>query len=593
MSKRVVVPNVRRVEDRRSIEAVAELTGLLLEQDPDLGRAKAKKQAERLVRQAQEGNRHYVKVFLRTLPSLRFKPSQWVSTLAEIRATVTHPKVAWLMRHMAASTAGRPAVRALIVVALFKMARFNRPDFANTVKDLEGSKRYRWAFGGDLAGPGHISSRYSSLNSIVNNVKPGATIHVNLDLIDEILAMRNPKTGQVMFPDAFKRCAIDGTLIEADVPQYPPTGDSRRARKENERKIAGPVRPMVQYVWYSRNSGSAPEKGPYSAEVAVKSCFGYKLVVIVCIDTGLPVIWTLLPATGDERVAMRELLAALYRLRPQFPMEYIVGDGLYSMSKAALLEPYEMYGIHPVFPVVKGRSTDNPWVETAGVPCCAHGLMEFHKEGEFWGATKRRKEGVKPGSPPPNGKGKNPRLRWRCPVKEENAPKCPEVATYLKEDPHLNTYLPHKGNSERTALRYVLQARRNTVESLNAQLKYNGVGATWPSRNRWGKDDGMRWLVSLGLLQITAKRLVHLNGTYEKALHEAIDEGLLTKQEEETFTAKLPEPEDLPVPGFTPEPGEPSTWPVDADLPIDREYVLPSIDEYPTKPDRNRNGDVT
>lgn len=587
MSKRITTPKPRRVEDRRALDAVAELTEEILEQRPELGRSKARKRAERLIRDGQAKNRHFTKVFLRTRPSIRAKPSKTVSGPAEVRATITHPKIAWLMSHMAASTMGRSGARTLIVAALFKMAQFGRPDFLNTLKRLEGDARYKWAFGGDLDAPAHLSSRYSSLNSIVKRVKPGATIHVNLDLIDEVLAMKHPETGKPKFPDAFKRCAIDGTLIEADVPQHPPTGRSRRERKENERKIVGLGRPMVQYVWYSRTSGSAPADGPFVKDAAVKSCFGYKLVVIVCMDTGIPVIWTLMPATGDERVAMRELLDSLYRLRPQFPMEYIVGDGLYPMSEEAIRVPYEKYGIHPVFPTVAGRSPENDWVETEGVPRCRHGLMKFHKEGEVWGAPKRHREGVKPGSPPPNGKGKNPRLRWCCPVQDPTVPKCPDVSTYIKEDWHLNTYLPHRGDSERTALRYVLLARRNTVECLFSQLKHLGVGAKWPNRTRWGKDDGMRWLVSLALLQITAKRLVHLTGAYEDALADAIAAGHLTENETKLFGNRLLSSEDMPVAGFEPEPGAPSTWDVDANLPIDREYTLPSIEEFESTPDRD------
>lgn len=593
MSKRVVTPLPRRIEDRRANDAVEELTEEILGQKPDLGRSKAKEKAEELVRQGQARNRHFTKVFLRTTPSIRAKPKKMVSRPAEVRAITSHPKIAWLMRHLADSSHGRRAARGLIVAALFKMAQFGRPDFFNTLERLEGDRRYLWAFGGNLDAPASLSARYSSLNSIVKRKKPGAAIHVNLDLIDEVLAMKDPKTGKARFPDAFKRCAIDGSLIEADVPQNPPSGKSRRDRKEEERRIVGLGRPMAQYVWHSRRSGSAPAKGPYVKDVATKSCFGYKLVAIVCMDTGIPVIWTLMPATGDERVAMRELLAALYRLRPEFPMEYIVGDGLYPLGDEALAGPYENYGIHPVFPTVSGRSPDNEWNATDGVPRCKHGLMEFHKEGEIWGAAKRRREGVKPGSPPPAGKGKNPRLRWRCPVKNEGALKCPEVATYLKEDWHLNTYLPHTGTSERNALRQVLLARRNTVECLFSQLKHLGVASKWPNRTRWGKDDGMRWLVSLALLQITAKRLVHLTGAYQDSLDQAIKAGLTTENEAKQFIRQLPDRETLPVAGIQPKPGEPSTWEIDADLPIDREYTLPAIEEFESTPDRGFAGVAT
>jgi len=587
MSKRFPTPRPRRVEDRRNNEAVAELTEELLEQEPTLTRTKAKARAARLVNEGQSRNRHYSRVFLETKPSVRAQPRRNISVLAELRAIVQHPSIAWVMSLLVSSKYGRPARRTLIVATLMKMAYFGRPDFLYAIKEFEGNNRYGWVFG-NPTGPQCLSSRYHSLGAITKRVKPGAAIHANLDLIDEILAMKNPKTGKQMYPDAFTRCAVDGSLIPADVPQYGPRGDSPRERKRNEREIAGEHRPMAQYVWYSKSSGSAPADGPPAKDLMVKSCFGYKLVVIVCMDTGVPIIWTVIPASGDERLALRELLAALYRLRPKFPMEYIVGDGLYPMADETLRIPYEEYGIHPVFPRRAGRSADNPWAETDGVPTCQHGLMELHKEGEFWGAKRRHEHDVKPGSPPPAGKGKNPRLRWRCPVKDPEVPKCPEVATYLKEDWHLNTYLPHAGGSKKTALRYVLLARRNAVESLFSQLKHLGVGAPWPNRTKWGGDDALKWIVSLALLQVTARRVVHLNGAYAEALNEAYEAGHLTDNEMRTFRGLLPDTDELPLRGVAGAPGPPSTWSIDADLPIDREYLLPSLLEYSDRPDRDR-----
>lgn len=586
MSKRIVSSTPRRVEDRRIEEAVRKLTEEILDRRSDLTRTKAEERATKLVRDGQRRNPHFARVFLETRPSIKAVEKSKISYLAEIRAIVRHPGIAWLLAYLESGRIGRPAKRALVVAALMRMAYFGRPDFLQTLRMFEGRGSESWAFG-HPDGPQGLSSRYHSLSSIIKRTKPGAAIHVNFDLIDEILAMKDPETGEPMYPDAFKYCAVDGTLIDADVPQRPPRGRSPRERKENERLIAGPRRPMVQYVWYSRTSGSAPADGPVDRDQMLRSCFGYKLVVIVCQNTGIPVIWTLLPATGDERLALRELLDALYRLRPNFPMEYIVGDGLYPMAEETLRGPYERYGIHPVFPRLEGRSPKNKWADTDGVPTCKHGLMEVHKEGEFWGAAKRQCEGVKPGSPPPQGKGKNPRLRWRCPVKDPRVEKCPEVSTYLKEDWHLNTYLPHLGNSKRTALRQVLTARRNTVESLFSQLKNLGVGAKWPSRARLADDDGMRWLVSLALLQITARRLIHLNSGYASALEEAYEAGHLTVDERRAFDAQLPDLTTLPEAGFEPASGPPSTWSVNGDLPIDREYTLPSIAEFSNRPDRD------
>lgn len=67
-----------------------------------------------------------------------------------------------------------------------------------------------------------------------------------------------------------------------------------------------------------------------------RQCFGYKLVALISIALQVPIIWTLIPATGDERVALRVLIQALYRLVPRFPMRYLVGDGLYGIDASLL-----------------------------------------------------------------------------------------------------------------------------------------------------------------------------------------------------------------------------------------------------------------
>lgn len=51
---------------------------------------------------------------------------------------------------------------------------------------------------------------------------------------------------------------------------------------------------------------------------------------------------------GDERVALMALLRTLYRLRPDFPMRFLVGDSLFAHSATLSRELYMRYGAHPV-----------------------------------------------------------------------------------------------------------------------------------------------------------------------------------------------------------------------------------------------------
>jgi hypothetical protein len=357
---------------------------------------------------------------------------------------------------------------------------------------------------------------------------------------------------------------------------------------------------MVQFTYHGPKKGTKEGDEQGTVNRKNKTCFGYNLVVIACMDTGIPVIWTLIPATGQERDATRKMIDALYRLRPDFPMEYLVGDGHYSgdgspnSRQEGLSEfLYRRYGIHGVFPRNEGRSPNNLWAKSAGVPQCRHGLMKLSKEGEVWDAKKRQREGVPPGDPPPLGKGSRPRNRWRCP--EENPDKrCLDAKTYLPDDWHLNTYLPHAGDSRKAATRSVILARRNAIESLFSRIKRLGVGSEWPLRKTWGGDDGMRWLTSLALLQITARKVVHLSGAYAESFQEAVEAGLVTPNEERLFGPRIPGADSRPAPGIRPEAGPPSSWDVDAKLPIDQEYLLDSLEQFSDEPDRpaapNRGG---
>lgn len=91
------------------------------------------------------------------------------------------------------------------------------------------------------------------------------------------------------------------------------------------------------------------------------------------------------------------------------------------------------------------------------------------------------------------------------------------------------------GACKKSALRSVLQARRNRSESVFSQMKHTGTGAKWPNRARWATDDGMRWLTSLAMIQITARRLIHLDGSYEKSLDRTRDQGFLNPSDKRTF----------------------------------------------------------
>jgi hypothetical protein len=64
-----------------------------------------------------------------------------------------------------------------------------------------------------------------------------------------------------------------------------------------------------------------------------------------------------------------------------------------------------------------------------------------------------------------------------------------------------------------------------------------GLGGETQERPRWAGDDQMEWLLWLGSMSLTARRVVHDNGLYESVLAEATTLGLLTQA-----TAERPAP---------------------------------------------------
>jgi hypothetical protein len=461
------------------------------------------------------------------------------------------------------------------------MATFGRPDFLNTREDIGASELRCWAYRAP-EGP-KLSSSYRSLHSMVDRLAPGSCVHTNLDLLDEIAAGKDPESGKALHTDPFAYCAVDGTLIQADVTQKAPPGKTPRERKIAERLIAGPTRPMAQWTARGYSEPALAEDPDRSGPAVRKSCFGYLLVVLSSLKLGLPVVWTLIPATGDERQALLRMLETLYRLRPDFPMRVLVGDSLYAHSQE-LSETLEMrYGVHPCFAGRKGISRSLRWVDTDGVPTCSHREMDLHKYDDVWDWRRRRSQRppLRPGAHAPSNRA---RLRYRCPQG-----KCPNQAVYLKDDWRLYTHLPRRGSHKNVALRLALMDRRNSIESLFALMKHLGPGSPWPNRARWAGDLEMKWLCSLTLTLHTARRLVHQNGAYERALEEAQGLGFLDGETPPRPDSGPKTPEQLDALGASlrhwPEPEAPSFWPSEHPAAIDEEYLLPDLNEFSDEPD--------
>jgi hypothetical protein len=99
----------------------------------------------------------------------------------------------------------------------------------------------------------------------------------------------------------------------------------------------------------------------------------------------------------------------------------------------------------------------------------------------------------------------------------------------------------------------------------------------------------MRWLLSLALVQVTARRLVHLNGSYHRALFEADAAGHRTNNERRLHLGPEP-PADAYAESGSEDPQQPSSWGQDVLLQIDAGYSLPDTESFDAKLDREVSG---
>jgi hypothetical protein len=494
-------------------------------QDRDLTEAECRLKArDELARR--DANPYYAREVDRVAPQVQLPRREGVEVDVETRAWLDHPLMVWLTRQLTGDARdGRRGNRGMLIAGLYFMVSHLRPELARSMIEIAQSRLRMWAHRRPPRCASR-SARYGTLAAMLGRHPPGLAVHVNLEMVLELASLRR-WNGGTMFIDPLRYLAVDGTLIPANCAQNPPRGRSPRERKRRERHTAGPDRPMAQFVVYKSGrvtydaANIDDDPNVRVSQSHGRSCFGYKLVVIFAIALQVPVIWMLIPATGDEREAARRLIRALYRLIPDYPARYLVGDGLYGTEKAFGNWLDRRYGLVDVFPLQVNLDKGLPFRSTLGVPRCRHGLAKHLGVRGEWAPERRRAHGLLPGQPAPESL----RHRWGC---RANDPRCTEITgTNADWDPRLYGRLPFAGDSRDAALRDALSAYRNPLESLFSAVKIRGVGGIWPSRMRFGGDDDARWVISLALLRVTAVRLAHASGTYEHKRRRAVEIGLI------------------------------------------------------------------
>lgn len=241
---------------------------------------------------------------------------------------------------------------------------------------------------------------------------------------------------------------------------------------------------------------------------------GYRLVALVDILTGLPLVWTFWPGMIDEARALRDLLHRLYALWPEVRVEAIVADAAWDEAWAGewcLVN----YGIplvahrHPtlrgiMYPLSEFESQRIASYSGDGtVYCRVHGVPMIRDGFEF-APRVARGESLAPGDPA------NPaafRVRAHCPVSDS----CGRPGLRVRHNYSALALPPHSlaaGDREGHALRLALFARRNASEALHSALQVgHKLGLSDAGRMRTAKEPTVEALTSLALIYRSARVL--------------------------------------------------------------------------------------
>jgi hypothetical protein len=460
------------------------------------------------------------------------KVDRWVEAAAVLR----HPLMIWAWLRLLIYTTGpkhMPMWRRLAVATTLRMALISeRPSCRAVVGDLCKNNRFRaWAF----LWPGHpptypnknqrweLSAFHKQVKKVLSTSNPYRMWQaINRDMLLELLGEHtvHSKMGGrfANCRDALTYIAVDGFLIQADLPQDSPKSEALA------RQIRGEDRKRCGYVKYVDKNGNKR-----------KDCHGYKWMQLSLVKLGgLVLHGKLFPANVDERKATFELIAEAFEYWPELKQQkniYLIGDGLYDQSEQFAYELTFRWGIHPVFPRAGKVASTYHLANQDGVPTCKCGKPATIKDAPdfptpFYRVTRNLAE---PGNYIADARGEivdKARIRWTC--AKATGKHCGfNEDTYPRENPRLYTYLPHGGNHNRAALRIALLNYRNIIESSFSNLKNMGLAGVSQDRPKWAGDDQMDHLVWMTIVAMTGRRLVHANGLYNQVWDEAHDRGLM------------------------------------------------------------------
>jgi hypothetical protein len=221
----------------------AELQGLHVDWSPH----RCWQEAELELRR-RDSNPYFADELLSVAPQLYLPHRSTVAPEVEARTWFEHPAMRWVIGEACAGGNGRPAERDPLFAGLAHMASSSRPDMKLSLREIAHSTSWSWAYS-IPSSRAASSACYDTLHAMTRRHAAGMCIHANLALVLELAGLTMSRGG-AKYTNPLRDVAVDGTLIAANVPQHAPPGRSPRERKTAERRIAGPHRPMAQYVVY-------------------------------------------------------------------------------------------------------------------------------------------------------------------------------------------------------------------------------------------------------------------------------------------------------------------------------------------------------
>lgn len=304
--------------------------------------------------------------------------------------------------------------------------------------------------------------------------------------------------------------AIDGTKTPAWVDQVG-VGDT-----EEEELAIRERTPMAGARYIQRDNETVVVRDDDGQEVVLAGLGefwrGYYLVALVCLKTGLPIIWTLRDANPmhdkpQENEALRELLERLYEVWPDCPLQFVVADKAWDWEEWHRL-CLTQYGVH----LVSIQRSDHRDKVTRAVDQVDHkNIVEYNGRGEVWcrhhhdkslyeplalvGYEFASRDGLAPGDTSDLSKF---RVRYRCDHCARTY-SLPQRGTGKNRDWHFFTFLPRSPlHPKRFARRRALETHRNTIESVFASLKtVSQLALAGASRTRLTDFDTVATLVAL------------------------------------------------------------------------------------------------